>query len=273
MGEVACPRPRTERYIPPMKRLLTPLMAGALALSLAACGSDSADDKADGALIKAGEIKVCSELPYRPFEFKDDSAPSGYSGFDIDVVQAIADELDIKVVVSPQDFSPIQSGAVLNARTCDLGASAITIGEERAKKIDFSDPYFDSVQSLLVPADSGVKSLDDLKGKRIGVQKSTTGADYARENSEGKIVDYADDSKLFQALKAGAIDAILQDFGPNAEHAEDPKYTMAAKYETSEQYGFAIRKGNTELLEDVNGALKTIRDNGTYDEIHAKYFG
>lgn len=256
-----------------MKRILAPLAAGVLALSLAACGSDSGDDKADAALIKAGELKVCSELPYRPFEFKDDSAPSGYSGYDIDLVQAISDELDLKMTVLPSDFQKLQSGELLNSKTCDLGASAITINEERAKNILYTDAYFTTVQTLLVPADSKVTGLDDLAGKRIGVQKATTGASYAKENSDAKIQEFPDDSKLFQALKAGAIDAILQDSGPNKIHAEDGKYVIVASYETDEDYGFAIRKGNDELLEDVNGALQTLRDNGSYDKIYAKYFG
>src|SRR5690606_41572908 len=119
-----------------------------------------------------GTLTVCPALPYPPFEVEDSSAESGYSGFDMDVMQEIATRLDLTLSVQDVSFDALQSGAVLGAGQCDVGASAMTITEERAQNLDFSDPYYDSLQSLLVPADSGVTSLDNFSGS-LGVQQGT----------------------------------------------------------------------------------------------------
>ncbi|MDR0285844.1 MAG: ABC transporter substrate-binding protein, partial [Propionibacteriaceae bacterium] len=119
--------------------------------------------------ITAGKLTLCSDSPYPPFEFEDSSSPLGYSGFDVDIMTAIAQKLGLSVVFKDTDFNTLQSGAALAAGQCDVGASALTITDERKANLDFSDGYYDSLQSLLVPADSGVKTLADLAGKRIGV--------------------------------------------------------------------------------------------------------
>lgn len=256
-----------------MKRILTPLAVAALALSLAACGSDSDSDD-EGALVSAGKLTVCSDLPYAPFEYEDAESPSGYSGFDIDIVQYIADELEVDLEVVPTSFTPIQGGTALNAKQCDIGASAITIDDVRAEKLSFSDPYFDSEQSLLVPKGSSIKTIADLKGKSVGVQADTTGEDYAADNAkDAEQVAFPDDGKMFQALKAKTVDALLQDIGVNALHASDGDYEIVETYPTKEQYGLAIRKGNDELLDDVNEALQEMRDSGEYQKTYDKYFG
>src|SRR5215216_5747970 len=99
----------------------------------------------------------------------------------------------------------------------------MTITEERQKRLAFSDSYYDSQQSLLVPVGSDIKSVDDLAGKTLGVQKGTTGEAYAQENVKGakKIVSMKDDGTEFQALTAGTVDALLQDLPVNLEHTKD----------------------------------------------------
>ncbi|WP_152176371.1 transporter substrate-binding domain-containing protein, partial [Mycobacterium tuberculosis] len=98
-----------------------------------------------------------------------------YTGFDIDLLGAIAEQLDLELSVQDVGFDALQSGTTLAAGQCDIGASAMTITDERKANIDFSDPYYDSLQSLLVRTDSGIKSIDDLDGKNVGVQQGTTG--------------------------------------------------------------------------------------------------
>lgn len=149
------------------------------ALALAGCagGSGGGESTADNpyGLVRAGTLTVCSDIPYPPFEVEDASAESGYSGFDIDLLDAIAKKLDLTLSVQDVGFDSLQSGTTLAAGTCDIGASAITITEERAVNIDFSDPYVDSLQSLLVAVDSGITGIDDLAGRNVGVQQGTTG--------------------------------------------------------------------------------------------------
>ncbi len=256
-----------------MKRfsyLLTAVVA--FALVVAACGGDT--DTGEFGLVEEGTLTVCSEIPYEPFEFETDDGQ--YTGFDVDVITAIAGELDLEINVISTGFTAITSGSAMAANQCDIAASAITITEEREAAIDFAAPYFDADQSLLVKTDAGYASLDDLAGKNLGVQAGTTGEKYATDNNPGaEIVSYENGGDLFLALEAGAIDGILQDLPVNGYRTiSDDSVAVVATYSTNEQYGFAVaEEGREALLEAVNEALATLRDNGEYDTIHAKWFG
>lgn len=259
-----------------MKRILTPLAAGLLALSLAACGSDSGsgteadDDKLT--TVANGVLTVCSDVPYPPFEDFDKSSPTGFKGFDIDIVQEVADHLDLDLEVRDSGFDALQGGLEFAANKCDLGASAMTITEERKKNISFSDSYYDSKQSLLVPEGSDIKSIDDLDGKKVGVQKGTTGETYANENATGaQVVVYPSDGEMWPALKGGQVDALLQDLPVNVEHEKDGGYTIVEEYDTDESYGLAMKK-DSPLVERVNEALAAIKESGRYQEIYDSYF-
>jgi polar amino acid transport system substrate-binding protein len=246
----------------------------ALALTTAACGGDSGGTTKGGAdLIKDGTLTVCSDVPYPPFEDFDKTAPSGFTGFDIDIVQAIADGLKLKLAVKDEAFEGLQSGLTLNSGSCDLVASAMTITSDREKNLDFSDGYYDSEQSLLVPDGSDIASIGDLSGKKVGVQQGTTGKQYAEDNATGAdIVSFPSDAEMYAAIKAGQVDALLQDLPVNLDHTKDGKFQVVEKYSTDEQYGFAIKQGNTALVTEVNDALKKLRDDGSYDDIYNKYF-
>lgn len=254
--------------------------AAGLALSLAACGSDDGGDTGDtGAdaasldLVTEGTLTVCSDVPYVPFEDFDTSAPSGFSGFDIDIVSYIADGLGLDLVVKDSSFEGLQSGLSLNAGECDLAASAMTITEERAQNIDFSEGYYDSLQSLLVPADSDITGIGDLAGKRVAVQQGTTGESYATENAEGaELVSFPSDAEMYQAILAGQVDAVLQDLPANVPHTADGAFTIVEEYDTDETYGLAIKKGNTALVDAVNEQLAEMRESGQYDEFYDQYF-
>ncbi|QCX26848.1 ABC transporter substrate-binding protein [Nocardioides jishulii] len=259
-----------------MKRFLTPLAAGVLALSLAACGSDSDDEpkSADGSVttIADGKLTVCADVPYPPFEDFDKSSPTGFKGYDIDIVQEVADHLDLELVVRDADFNSLQGGLEFATNKCDLGASAMTITEKREEKITFSDPYYESMQSLLVPEGSDIKSIDDLDGKKVGVQKGTTGESYANDNATGaKIVIFPSDGEMWPALKGGQVDALLQDLPVNVEHEKAGGYTIVEEYATDESYGLAMKK-DSPLAAKVNEALDAIRESGRYQEIYDSYF-
>ncbi|MGW8481946.1 basic amino acid ABC transporter substrate-binding protein [Microbacterium sp. NPDC055903] len=257
-------------------------LAATAALVLTGCasgaGSTPSEEPAAGVdygLVEDGVLTVCSDIPYAPFEFEGGDNGTGYTGFDIDLLNAIAGKLDLTLSVQDVGFDALQSGTTLAAGTCDIGASAMTITEERQANIDFSDPYYDSLQSLLVRTDSGIASIDDLDGKLVGVQQGTTGESYANENATGaQILQFPSDGELWPAIQAGTIDAILQDQPVNLEHEKaDSAYEIVETYNTDEQYGFAFAKGEKpELLEAVNGALQELRDSGEYDTIYDTYF-
>ncbi len=244
------------------------------ALALTACGGD--DSSADGAadaglsLVSEGTLTVCSEVPYVPFEYVEDGE---YTGFDIDLIREIATGMGLETEIQQQGFEAIQGGTAVSAGQCDLSASAVTITPERSERLLFSDPYYDSLQTLMVPAGSDIRSIDDLAGKRVGVQQTTTGAAYAQENvKDAEIVEYPGDGELFQAIQGGSIDAILQDIAVNTSHTKEGDFEIVEEYETDESYGFASKKENTALIEEVNAQLAELQDNGKYSEIYDKYF-
>jgi len=267
----------------------------AVALALTACGgtddtTDGATDAAtdattdaatDGATddmmaapatIEDGKLSVCSDIPYAPFEFEDDTTATGYTGFDIELIDAMAAHFELELVVSVTGFDAIQSGTALAADACDIAASAMTITEEREANVDFLDPYFDADQSLLVKADAGITTLADITGA-LGVQADTTGQAYAEENFSGDIIEYPGAAEMFAALEAGNVVGILQDLPVNAERAQqDATLTIVETFPTGEQYGFAVKEGNTQLRDALNEALTALRADGTYDALFAKYF-
>lgn len=263
----------------PHLRLLA--VAAAAALTLAACGSEEDDStggggddaSADLSLISDGKLTVCSDIPYAPFEFEDPDADSGYSGFDIDITSEIAKGLDLELAVKDADFSGLQSGLALNSGQCDLVASAMTITDDRKKNLGFSDGYYDSLQSLLVPEGSDITGIGDLNGKKVGVQQATSGEKYAQENAEGaQLVALPSNAEMVQAIKAGQVDALLQDLPVNVDNAKAGGYEVVEEFDTGETYGLATKKDNQALLDAVNAELSEMRDNGTYDEFYDKYF-
>ncbi|WP_052667661.1 basic amino acid ABC transporter substrate-binding protein [Nitriliruptor alkaliphilus] len=261
----------------------------ALALLATACGdgdgdteptddgtaADGGEAAADLELVNEGTLTVCSDIPYEPFEFEDPDSDIGYSGFDIELIQAIAERADLDVEVTVTGFEALTSGTAMATGQCDVAASAMTITEERAEQIDFSEPYYEALQSLLVMSDSGIASIDDLEGTVVGVQSGTTGEMYAQENVEGaEIRAFENPGDLFVALDSGQIDAVLQDLPVNAERARDTdELEVVEEYDTDENYGFALEQDRADdLLQVINDGLGAVRDDGTYEQLYDKYF-
>ena len=183
--------------------------------------------------------------------------------------------MDLEVVVKDAGFDGLQSGASLAAGQCDMVASAMTITEEREENLDFSEPYYDSKQSLLAEAGGDVASIEDLDGQKVGVQQGTTGAQYAQDNvPEGaELVSFPSDAELYAALNSGGVAAVLQDLPVNLDHTDDGAYEIVEEYDTDESYGFAVKEeGSEDLLKAINENLQELRDSGEYDTIYEKYF-
>ena len=260
------------------------LLAG---FALAACGNK--DDAASSSTTAAGggssttaatgePLSLCSDIPYEPMEFEATATktPSGYTGFDIDLAQKIADGAGRKLVVKVTPFDGI-IGA-LNAGQCDAIVSSLTITDERKANVDFTTPYFDSDQSLLVLKDKAeqYKVLADLKDAKIGVQSGTTGEEYVKKNtpSGATVTALPGAADLFAALDSGKIDAIVQDFPINAYRAtQKDNVALSEKIPTGEQYGIAVKKGNAEILDIFNKGLAAAKSDGSYEKIYVQYFG
>ena len=257
-----------------MKLLLVGLVVAALAILSAGCGGTkdvAADKKAEPTKKK---IVLASDTAYAPFESQD-SQTGKYVGFDIDLVNAIGEVANMDVEIRSMNFDGIIPA--LESATVDGAISAMTINDERKKAVNFSVPYYLSGQSVAVRADnSAIKGFDDLKGKKIGVQISTTGAEEARKIPSAKVTDFNTINEAFLALKSGAVDAVVNDFPVSAyfvKQNKDNDVKMVGDLKTSEHYGIVFPKKNTELQETFNKSLKTLKDNGKYAEIYKKWFG
>lgn len=270
------------------RKLRFAAVVATLGLALAACGggSSSGGDDAETAdttpidqveltfqPVSAGKLTVCSDAPYEPFEYQDENG--NWTGFDMDLMTAIAKRYGLTLEVTKQPFDGIWLAPA--AGTCDIVASSITITEERAQNAAFSDPYFDADQSLLVRSEDAATYVDlaSLAGKTIAVQTGTTGEAYAKENAgDAKVQSFDDAAAMFAALEGKQVDAVLQDLPINAFRAVKQGNTqVTATFPTEEKYGFAMAKDNVDLLDAVNESLNEFRAGGVYDEIYQKYFG
>jgi polar amino acid transport system substrate-binding protein len=258
----------------------------ALALLAGACGDDDPSTVGSGdkestvdkgkalKTVAAGKLTVCSDIPYAPFEFEE---AGELRGIDIELVKAITGRLNLAASFRDTDFDGIF--AALKSGQCDMIASAVSITDERKKTNDFSNGYFEIHQSLLVRKgdETKYKDLPDLKGKTIGVQSETTGAEFAKKHAQGvTIKEFTGADEMFTALKAGQVDGLLQDEPVNAYNAKTTGQTALAKTfteEAAEEYGFVIPKEKKDLLDAVNEALTQIRSDDSYRTILSNYVG
>lgn len=272
------------------QRLLARLIAllAVAAVMLAACGGGDDGEDTDGGgggkkgggvteqdftTLEEGVLQVGSCLDYKPFEFIKGGEETG---FDVELTEAIAKELGLKVEWVRADFDTIFSSVA--SQKFDMVAAASTITKERQQTVDFSDPYYKATQALTINTNEGtdIKSLDDLQsGDVIGVQKGTTGASYAKENApEGvEIKTFTAVPDAFTDLEAGNVTAVVNDEPSSAEEIKArPGLKIVESIDTNENYGFAFSKENPELTLAVNDALKAVIESGEYERIFKKYF-
>ena len=219
---------------------------------------------------------VGTDAAYAPFESQNEKGE--IVGFDIDVVKAAAAKAGIAVKFVNTPWEGIFNNLAQGDR--DLVASAVTITDERKQTMDFSTPYFDAQQLIAVPTNSKITKFDDLKKLKVGVQTGTTG-DEAVSKSLGKtnanIKRFESTPLALKELEAGGVDAVVADNGVVINYVNN---NTGGKFKTvtdsafaPEQYGLAIKKGNTELKTLMDKGLADIKTDGTYDKIYAQYFG
>jgi len=233
------------------------------------------EDAAEFDTLTEGKIIVGSDTAYPPFEFVEGGETVG---FDIDLMNAVGERLGYEVEFLTYKFDALITD--LQAGTSfDMVASAMTITEERAESVDFSDPYINSNQSLAVSVGSDIASTDDLgEGDKVGVQSGTTGELWATENLEPQgveVVPYDDILAAFAALQAGDVAGVVNDLPISQDIAEDEtrQIEVIQEIDTGEQYGFAFNQDDDALREAVNDALAEIKSDGTYEEIYETWFG
>ena len=243
-----------------------------LAFGLAGCGGQQSTKPAEQP--KAKELKIGSDTAFAPFEFQDEKTKE-YVGFDMDLIRAIGKQMGVEVKVQGMGFDALIPA--LEAGNIDATISAMTITPERAQKVNFSKPYYRSGLSMVVKSDNNtLKAFKDLEGKRIAVQIGTTGADEAKKIKDAKIREFNTAPEAFMELKAGGVDAVVNDLPVNEYYiaqagSKDAK--IVGEPLTSEEYGIATAKKNTELADKINKALEELKKNGEYEKIYMKWFG
>ncbi|MCK4259507.1 MAG: basic amino acid ABC transporter substrate-binding protein [Halanaerobiales bacterium] len=219
---------------------------------------------------KKETLKIGTEATFPPFEFTNDK--NEVIGFDIDIAKVIGEKLNKEVEIINMDFSGLVGA--LNANQIDLAIAGMTITPERKKNVNFSIPYYDASQVIVVRDDETIiTTRNDLLGKIIAVQMGTTGADAAAEISNAQIKQFGKVNEAFLELKNKRADAVIIDAPVAKEYIKNISgIKIASKPFTEEQYGIAINKKNTELLEKVNEALNEIFNSGKYQELYDSWF-
>ncbi|MDI9408926.1 MAG: transporter substrate-binding domain-containing protein [Candidatus Pacebacteria bacterium] len=247
------------------KTILTSLTAVALlagvGLFVAACSKSDTG------------IKIATEGAYPPFNSKN--ADGTISGFDIDVQEALCAEMKVKCTVVAQDWDGIIPGLV--QKKYDAIMSGMSITDERKATIAFSDPYFDN--SLITVGKVGAgKSLDDLKkpGVVIGAQRSTVASKWIEDNigAKAKVNLYDTQTAAYDDLAAGRVQFVVADLATVIDWMKGKTgfELVGDKIDLNDHFGVGLRQEDTELLGKFNTALKTIKENGTYQKIYDKYF-
>lgn len=239
-----------------MNRILTWTAAAVVASSLS---------------VQAQTLVVATDTAFVPFEFMQDGE---YVGFDIDMWAAIAEELGLEYDLRPMDFAGIIPG--LQTGQVDVALAGITIREDRAEVIDFSDGYYDSGFMLMVPTDSDIEDFDDLDGKLLAVRTGTSASDYAEEHFTGtELRKFPNIDNAYLELRTGRVDAAMHDT-PNVLYyvhtAGEGQVEAVGEQLMAHEYGIAFPKGS-DLVAPVNEALGNMRADGRYDAIYEKWFG
>jgi len=260
-----------------LKLVLLALFVLVGSLGMYGCSNkETATNPADGGkAVTEKTYVVVTNAEFPPFE---STLPSGeIVGYDIDLMNAIAKASNIKIKIQHQGWDAMLK-AVENGNA-DIGASGITIRDDRKQKYDFTSQYFEATQLILVPKDSKVTSAKDLTGKNIGFQGGTTG-ETAAQNIYGKdykgLKAYPDLPTAVNDLFTGRIAAVIGDNAVVAEFVKkNPNKNLQLIKDNAfekEYYGFIVKKGNKELLDKLENGLKKIKEDGTYQTIYNKYF-
>lgn len=253
------------------KLALTGILAAVVVTSLSGCGNSGSKDAAQ----QKKELIVGTEPSFAPFEFPD-GKDGEITGFDMDLIKAMAKKMGYeKVTIKGMGFDALFPA--MNAGQIDVAMAGMSITEERKKQFLFTDPYYESGLMTIVRKDNTViHSLADLKGKRIGVQLGTTGAQEAEKIEGAKVTNFDTSDLACLEFKNGNVDAVISDL-PVLEYFLKKGGASYAKTvgtpKKGDFYGIAAPKGKKELIDGLNKALKELKDSGEYQKIHDKWFG
>ena len=280
-----------------MKKFLSMVLALALALSLAACGgtgnnggnttgnggnantsadtntsadADTGDDAGEAGFttVEEGKLIMSTNAAFPPYEMTTDDG--GFEGIDVEIAQAIAEKLGLELQIDDMDFTAALEA--VQAGMSDMAMAGITVNEERLAVMDFSDTYATGVQVVIVKEGSDV-TLDNLGEQLIGVQNGTTGWQFCSDDfGDDHVAAFDNGITAVQALVNDQVDCVVIDQGPAEVFvSENPGLTILETEYAIEDYAIGVNKGNTALLDAINGALAELQEDGTIQSIIDKY--
>ncbi|MEI0749395.1 basic amino acid ABC transporter substrate-binding protein [Brachyspira pulli] len=215
------------------------------------------------------KIYVGTNAEFEPFEYRDGDK---IIGFDIDLINEISKIMGFQFEIVDMQFDGLLPA--LEAKKIDIIIAGMTATEERKQFVNFSDPYYNSKQSIVVQANNtDITSFDNFTGKKVGVVLGYTGDILVSELPNVEVQKFNTTSETVLALKAQKVDAVVLDYEPAKNYvAQNTELKLVETDAATEEYSIAMRKDDTEFLAKVNEALKTIKENGTYDALISKYF-
>lgn len=254
---------------------------------LAGCGNSNAtstdsssdaksDEKKGMALIEDGKLTVVAELGFAPFEYMDEKTGEPV-GFDVDVINAVAEKMGLTASYLPNQKFDTLVPIIKQGGKADVSIAAITITDERLESVDFSEPYLDSNQAIVVAKGSSEteETLNDAS-KQVVCQGGTTGDEWIGENLPDAVRVPVDDvTAALTGVQTGLYQAMVVDL-PVASYMLAQSFSdleIVKEIPTGEQYGIAVSKDNPELTQAVNKALEDMKSDGTMKEIETKWFG
>lgn len=259
-----------------MKKLVSMLLIGTMALSLIGCGggssSESSGDQAASEessmkTAQEGKLIMATNAEFPPYEYYEGDE---IVGIDAEIAAAVAEELGLELQIEDMAFDAIIT-AVTSGKA-DIGAAGMTVTPDREKNVAFTDTYATASQVVIVTEDSDIASPDDLANTKVGVQLGTTGDIYAGDIEGVTVERYNKGFEAVQSLQSDKIDAVIIDEQPAKVFVEQNEglKILPDKF-TEEEYAIAVAKDNTELVEKINEALGSLKESGKLDEIVAKY--
>lgn len=261
-------------------------LAFAGALALTGCGNSDAPADAAGSadasgsdtmqLVTDGTLTIGTSAEYEPFEYMEDGE---YKGFDLELAQAIADDLGLELKIENVDFDTIVPG-VASGTKYDIGIAAITATPEREKEVGFTDSYYMDDQAIVTMADNteitGDNYADALnaEGMKIAVQSGSTAEAFAKENfPNAELVPFKNATDCFAAVQSSQANALVTNRSVAAQLVATSfsNEQVIKQISTGEEYAIAVNKDNTALLDALNDSIAKLTEDGTVDELMTKY--
>ena len=229
--------------------------------------AEASEEATGGAEAAGGTLVMATNAEFPPYEYYEDG---DIVGIDVEIAKAIAAKLGMELQIEDMAFDAIIP-AVTSGKA-DFGAAGMTVTEERQRSVEFTDTYANSNQVAIVKEDSDITGSDALAGKIIGVQLGTTGDALANEIKDATVERYNKGLEAVQSLTQGKIDAVVIDQATAEAFVKKTEGIKILEEKMSEEeYAIAIKKGNMELVEKMNEAIKELKEEGKIDEIVAKY--